>query len=87
MDLANFVAMKLNVSDSYHFSRMHDVLNKNCNAFRQKEINVESLMNALYKDKKNTKDQLRLILPDKNGKIMIGLYDKTPDLHQAVKDY
>jgi len=87
MDMANFVAAELNISTSYHFDRMHEVLDKNCSNFRNIEINVELLMNALYKDKKNTKNQLRLIFPDNEGQIMIDLYDKTPELQKGIANY
>ena len=87
MDMANFVAAELNISTSYHFDRMHEVLDKNCSNFRNIDINVELLMNALYKDKKNTKNQLRLIFPDNEGQIMIDLYDKTPELQKGITNY
>ena len=87
MDMAYFVAAELNISTSYHFDRMHEVLDKNCSNFRNIEINVELLMNALYKDKKNTKNQLRLIFPDNEGQIMIDLYDKTPELQKGITNY
>jgi len=87
MDLANYVAVKLNISSSQHFDRMHKVLNKNCMDFRKVQIDVELLMNALLRDKKNTTSQLRLILPDKEGRITIGLYDKNLKLREAVESY
>jgi len=87
MDLANFVAFKLKISTQEHFERMHKVLDKNCITFRDTEINVQSVMYALQKDKKNTKDKLRLILPDHEGQIKIGLYNKTDELQQIVEQY
>jgi 3-dehydroquinate synthase len=87
MDIANFVATKMGVSSSEHFERMHDVLNKNCCSYRHVGINFELLMGALSKDKKNSATQLRLILPGKEGRIGIGLYNNNNDLQQAISLY
>jgi 3-dehydroquinate synthase len=87
MDVANYVAAKLGVSKYKHFERMHDVMDKNCQAYRHVHIDVSSLMKALSKDKKNSATQLRLILPDQNGCISIGLYDSNEALLGIIKDY
>ena len=87
MDLANYVATKLGVSSDHHFERMHDVMDKNCQTYRHVHIDVNSLMLALSKDKKNSATQLRLILPDQNGRIHIGLYDNNDALLAIIKDY
>ena len=87
MDIANFVATELGVSSISHFERMHNVLNKNCKTYRHVSINVDSLLNALSKDKKNSTSQLRLILPDKSGRIGIGLYDNNERLKKSLEKY
>ena len=66
---------------------MHDVLNKNCGSYRHVGINFELLMGALSKDEKNSATQLRLILPGKEGRIGIGLYNNNNDLQQAIRLY
>ena len=87
MDIANYVASKLGVSRNKHFERMHSVLDKNCKSYRQVSINVNSLMLALAKDKKNSSTHLRLILPDLDGNIAIGLYDNNEKLLNIIKEY
>jgi len=87
MDIANYVASKLGVSKSRHFERMHPVLDKNCKSYRQVSINVNFLMKALAKDKKNSSTQLRLILPNLDGIITIDLYDNNEKLLNIIKDY
>jgi len=87
MDIANFVAVDLGVSNISNFERMHNVLNKNCNTYRHIDINVSLLLKALSKDKKNSSTQLRLILPDHNGLIGIGLYDNNDKLNESLKKY
>ena len=87
MDIANFIAIALGVSNTSTFERMHDVLHKNCKAYRYVNINVDSLLNALSKDKKNSTTQLKLILPDKTGVIGIGLYDNSKKLKQSLEEY
>ena len=87
MDIANYVASKLGISSNKHFERMHSVLDKNCKFYRKVTIDVNSLMLALAKDKKNSSTQLRLILPDLDGNITIGLYDNNEKLLNIIKEY
>lgn len=87
MDIANFVAAELGVSKTGRFERMHGVLDKNCESYRHVDIDVSLLLNALSKDKKNSASQLRLILPDVEGCIGIGLYDNNDLLRQAINKY
>ena len=87
MDIANFVAAKLGVSLSNHFKRMHPILEKNCKSFRNEAIDIKSLMLALSKDKKNSSSHLRLILPDKQGNISIGLYKNNENLLKIITNY
>jgi len=87
MDLANYVAVSLGVSTNEHFERMHTVMDKNCVAYRHVYIDTELLLSALAKDKKNSATQLRLILPDKEGRISIGLYDNNKILAESIYEY
>lgn len=87
MDMANFVASRLGVTKESHFMRMHEVLNKNSSPFRKVFIDSDLLLEALTKDKKNTSSQLRLILPDERSRITIGLYNKSTELDNSVKEY
>jgi 3-dehydroquinate synthase len=87
MDIANFVAAELNITSTSHFERMHRVINENCKTYRHVNISVDLLLNALSKDKKNSSTQLRLILPDKNGFICIGLYDNNERLKNSIDKY
>jgi len=87
MDIANFVAAELNVSTSEHFERMHGVLDKNCSLFRHVDVELKLMLNALSKDKKNSATQLRLILPNDEGHIKIGLYDNNVELINALEKY
>lgn len=87
MDMANFVAMKMDITNEEQFSTMHQVLSNNSRTAKKNIIDPDALLKALYKDKKNTKDKLRLILPDMSGEIKMGLYDKSPDLRNHIKEY
>ena len=87
MDIANFVASELGISNITIFNKMHDVLQKNSFDYRNVQINSKSLLNALAKDKKNIDFQLKLILPDHNGNITIGLYDNDYKLESAIYKY
>ena len=87
MDIANYFAANIGVSTQDHFERMHHLINKNCASYRHIKINTRMLMSALEKDKKNSATQLRLILPDHNGKITIGLYDSDSFLMSSIDTY
>jgi len=87
MDIANYFAADIGVSTKGHFERMHPVLEKNCTLYRHIKIDTELLVAALIKDKKNSATQLRLILPDQNGKVSIGLYDNNKLLSSAIDTY
>ena len=87
MDMANYVATQLGVTKKNHFERMHTVLDKNAKLFRNIVIDCNLLLDALTKDKKNTSTKLRLILPNEQGEIFIGLYDKSIELDVSVRDY
>lgn len=63
MDIANFVATRRGILPAGHFERMHPVLQKNYSAFQATPIPLDLLLGALAKDKKNTTEQLGLILP------------------------
>jgi 3-dehydroquinate synthase len=87
MDLANYVAAEVGVSNFNQFERMHGVLDKNCKLFRNVKVDIELLMDALVKDKKNSATQLKLILPDQEGRIGIGFYDNDERLIRSVCKY
>jgi len=87
MDMANYVAFILGVSTEAHFKRMHGVMIKNYQLFRDVNIDIDLLISALQKDKKNTASQLRLILPNMQGDITIGLYDNNEKFKETVLSY
>ena len=87
MDVANYVAAELGVSKWQHFERMHNVLEKNSRVAANIQIDVDKLINALSKDKKNSATQFRLVLPDQKGRIMVDLYDNNDHLRDAITNY
>jgi 3-dehydroquinate synthase len=87
MDIANFIAAEFGISNRENFERMHDVLHNNCSTYRYVDIDQKLMMNALSKDKKNSAKQLRLILPDIDGFIQIGLYNNNTELSKAIVKY
>jgi len=87
MDIANFVAAAIGVSTMNNFKRMHTVLDENCKTFRHINIDVDLLLKALSKDKKNSLTKLRLILPGLDGSIFIGLYDNNKNLRNTLYRY
>lgn len=87
MDIANFVATEIGVSDKGAFDRMHNTLRENYSLYKHVDISVSFLMDSLSKDKKNSATQLRLILPDKDGHIKVTMHDKNSALLEAINKY
>jgi len=87
MDLANFVAGNIGVCDMSHFQRMHPILRRNYESFSDFPISADKLLEALKRDKKNLATTLRLVLPDKLGKINIVNVASSPALESAVQTF
>lgn len=63
MDMANGIAVQRGLVRADQDRRMHSVLRANYEAFAATQIDVDGLLGALMKDKKNTTTALRLIFP------------------------
>jgi 3-dehydroquinate synthase len=73
MDMANYLAFHIDGSDASHYERMHPVLKENTRDFEHIVVPQEKFFSALSKDKKHTDADLKLILPDSKGKIIVRL--------------
>lgn len=63
MDVANRISSWRGYLPDFHYERMHGVLRRNYLDYIDVDIPTELLLDALKKDKKNTKESLMLILP------------------------
>ena len=61
MDMANRISELRGILSEGNYSRMHKVLSKNYASFSKVKIDVDDLLSALMKDKKNTATKLVLI--------------------------
>lgn len=87
MDLANFVAFRAGAASREPFDRMHPTLRKNYLAFATHPIDVEAVLGALAKDKKNVDTGLRLVLPDAASEIRLTTQPADDRLRAAVGVY
>ena len=87
MDMGNFVAADFGFSSIAHFDRMHKVLAKNYSGSNGIQLDSESIVAALLKDKKNTVSEFRLILPNKQGKIEIKQVNMNMPITESITDY
>jgi 3-dehydroquinate synthase len=87
MDMANYTSMRLGLMDASHYQRMHPPLKANYSGFPPPEIPLEFFFSALLKDKKHTDVQLRLVLPDAQSRITVGLYSFDAALRHIWTDY
>jgi 3-dehydroquinate synthase len=74
MDMANFVAFNLGKTDICHYERMHQILRDNARSYEDIKIPPEEFFSALYKDKKNSSTNLKLVFPDSEAKIAVGFF-------------
>lgn len=63
MDLANHVASQRGLVSRTFYTKMHKTLLKNYRDFRHIDFSIDNMLSALKKDKKNTAQNLVLILP------------------------
>jgi 3-dehydroquinate synthase len=69
MDMANFVSMRLGPGTAETYERMRQVLTANAAGYGDVAIEVDAVVEAIGKDKKNVGSDLRLVLPDEGGRI------------------
>ena len=63
MDLANYIASQRQLVSGAFYKKMHETLLKNYRDFKHIHFSIDDMLNALKKDKKNTAENLVLILP------------------------
>ena len=69
MDMANFVAAQSDTAVEPWYRHMHPILARNYSGWQAMEIPIDAFFEAIKRDKKNVDAQLRLILPDVEGRI------------------
>ena len=73
--MANWLSPQIGDGDTQNYNRMHGVLSNNYRGTEEIDIPVDKFMSALKKDKKNIgKDEVTLILPNRDAKIKKGRY-------------
>ena len=87
MDLANFVAWRIDFATREPYERMHATLRNNYSDFANYAIDDGALLRALSKDKKNNGTALRLVLPNANSTVQIAAAPADDRLRRAVRDY
>jgi len=71
INMSNFVSLKMKYINEYEFRQMSNTLNKLLKEDKIKNLNIEELIKALKKDKKNLKGSLRLVLTRGLGKMFL----------------
>jgi 3-dehydroquinate synthase len=87
MDMANYLSLRLGLTTASHYQRMHGVLKTNFMAHGRASIPLEPFLGALRRDKKHTDDELRVILPDSEGRITIRLLAGDQGFQDLCADY
>lgn len=71
MDMANFVSMRLGPGTAKTYERMRPILAANAAGYGDVAIDAGTVVEAIGRDKKNVGSELRLVLPDAEGRIAI----------------
>lgn len=88
MDMANFISAEFGYGAKDHFERMHPTLKKNYYHFIEHTICMDDFIQAISKDKKNKgKNELGLILPDKNSKPSRVYFENDQNFKQFCQNY
>ncbi|MCA1985339.1 MAG: iron-containing alcohol dehydrogenase [Desulfovibrio sp.] len=87
MDIANYISMKLGLIDQGLYQKMRDVLQLNWNEVPLGDIDVDAIINALRKDKKNIGAQVRVILTKGLGNMFITSLDVDGEGGQWLREY
>ena len=87
MDMANYFAMRLGIMERARYDGMHNVLKKNYSDFEDIQIQMEAFVAAISKDKKNSGDNLRLVLPDANARISLYSHPNDEKFRAVCVDY
>ena len=87
-DMANFVAAKMDLAPDSYWREMSSVYRKNYCSFGNVNIPFDKFLVALAKDKKNVRERsFSLILPNREGEIVRGVYPDTLFLRKTFQDF
>jgi 3-dehydroquinate synthase len=87
MDIANFISMKMGFIEEDLYQQMRDVLAFNWNEVPLGEIDLDALISALRKDKKNVGAEVRVILTRGLGNMFITSLDVDGEGREWLKLY
>jgi 3-dehydroquinate synthase len=88
MNMANYVAAKLEVGSEENYQRMQPVMRKNYAGFETHPVPLDAFMTALSRDKKNQgAGSVTLILADRSGKVSRDKYPMDDTLRGICRDY
>lgn len=87
MDMANFISGEINLGNRDLFESSHPILKLNYHGYQCHPIDFEQFRSALQRDKKNKKQKLTLILPNKDNKLEKVFLDKTPEFWNYCQTY
>jgi hypothetical protein len=73
MDMANYLASHLGSTDICHYERTDPALKDNAQGLEHKEMSQEKFFSAICKNKKYIDMHLKLVLPDSDIQITVGM--------------
>ena len=71
IDMANYLSLNLGELNQANFDRIHKTLAINYQGFEKHPVSLDTFLNAISKDKKNSDNKLKLILNNDVGKVEI----------------
>lgn len=87
MDMANFVSWRLGLIGKDVFDKIHPLLEKNFFGYEKTKVPMEAFFDAISKDKKNSGQNVSLILMRGPGKIFRDQYSNKEELWSLCEEY
>jgi len=69
MDISNFVSKSLGYTTTQNYNKQTQILHQNYSEYEDLDLDLDVVLNYLSLDKKHTKDNINIIMPDQSEKI------------------
>ena len=87
MNIANYASLCFGFISQTKFNEMNETLNYIINDYKIRNINLDSFIQLLKKDKKSTKKNIRVILTKNIGNMFLYSISSETKLKQILKKY
>ena len=87
LDMANYIALKINKLSQYEFDKLHSLLANNLTDKDFVDFDFDDFINALKKDKKNDNMNYKFIIPVSFGEVELTSFPKNESTEALLREY